>query len=288
MSIKGLDDYVYLDKESHRYFNLDGDEYMSVSKFRSLFKEPFNKGAAYNCAGKGEYENMTPEEVLTYWEVYGKERADEGTRIHSAIELFFDSATILPENEMYRPALLNIASKYKDYYRTYNEVVLYDNESKVAGTADKPLVTTSAKDSVIDITDWKTNIKGVHQVDLDKHGKRINKYMLHCLSHLVNSKYNDYAIQLGIYAYLLQKKTGRKIGQLSIHYINPINPLINYKIPVPYMLNDVKAMFEWKANNYLKIEPAPAPAKKSAFSGFTNSEFLNDISNVHHEEDDSI
>lgn len=290
MKIKGLDDYVYLDKISHRYFNLDGGEYMSVSKFRSLFKEPFNKGSAYNCAGKGEYENMTAEEVLKQWEVYGKERADVGTKIHQAIELFFDTTTILPENEIYRPALLNIASKYKDYFRTYNEVILYDNESMIAGTADKPLVTTSHKDSIIDITDWKTNVKGVHQKDLDKYGKPINKYMLHCLSHLMDSKYNDYAIQLGIYGYLLQKQTGRKIGQLSIHYINPENPLINYKIPLPYMLNDVKAMFEWYKNEY-KAEPkiiSIEPVKKSVLSTFGNSNFLNEKKVVDKDEFDLI
>lgn len=274
--IKGLDDYVYLDEASHRYFNRDGHEYLSVSKFRGLFKEPFNKAAAYNCAGKNEYKDMSPEEVLIYWEAYGKERADIGTNIHKAIELFFDTTTILPENEILRPALLNISSKYRDYYRTYNEVILYDNESMVAGTTDKPLVTTSAKDSIIDITDWKTNKDGVNQIDLDKHGKRKNKYMLHCLSHLIDSSYNDYAIQLSIYGYLLQKKTGRKIGKLCIHYINPENPLINYKIPLPYMLNDVKLMFEWYKNEY-KAEPkiiSVPPVQKSVLSGFSNSDFL--------------
>lgn len=287
--ILGLDNLVSLEPIQHKYFHkVTGDEYMSVSKFLSLFKKPFDKSIAYNCAGKGDYVGMTAEEVLLHWEVYGQERANEGTRIHNSLELFSNTTTILAENEDLRPAILNITSKYKDYYRQYNEVVLHDDDAKNAGTSDKVFVVNSQKDSPIDLGDFKTNLKGVLQVDLDKAGKPIHKYMLHCLSHLIDSKYNFYALQLSEYAFMLEKQTGRKIRKLFIHYINPNNPLINYQIPLPYLKYEIIAMNEWKANNYLKIEPAPAPAKKSAFSGFTNSEFLNDISNVHHEEDDSI
>lgn len=258
--IRGLDNDVYLDKDSHRYFHKNGEEYMSVSKFRGLFKTPFNKAAAYNCAGKNEYAGMTAEEVLQQWENYGNERADEGTRVHNAIELFFDTATTLPENNHYLPGLLNIASQYSHYYRTYNEVIVHDDIHKIAGTVDKPLVTTSSKNSIIDITDWKTNIKGIHQKDYDKHGKPKNEYMLHCLSHLMYSTYVDYSIQLSDYAYMIELQTGRKIGQLNIHYVNPNNLLINYKIPVPYMKHEIIAMRKWYSENAIPIE-TPTPAK---------------------------
>jgi hypothetical protein len=273
--IPGLTNEVYLEPKSHRYFNRSGDEYTSISKFRAQFKEPFNKSVAYACAGKGDYIDMTAEQVLQHWEDYGNERADVGTRIHEAIELFFDTATTKPEDAHFRPFLLNIVSQYKGYWRTYNEVIVHDDEHMLAGTMDKPLVTTSHKNSIIDITDWKTNIKGIHQKDLDKHGKPKNKYMLHCLDHLMDSKYNDYAIQLSIYAYILQKQTGRRIGQLNIHYINPENPLINYKIPVPYMKLEVEAMFKFnKEKPVAGIITQPIIKKKSVLDTFTNNDFL--------------
>lgn len=274
MSIKGIDDWVYLNEADHRYYNRDGEEYMSSSKFRALFKEPFDKNAAYNCAGKTGYEGMTPEEVLQQWSDYGTERADEGTRIHKAIELFFDTATVLPENEHYRPGLLNIANQYSEYYRTYNEVIVYDNDEKKAGTIDKPLITTSSKNSIIDLTDYKTNIKGIKQKKYDKHGKPTNKYMLHCLSHLQDCTYNDYALQLSDYGYMVEKLTGRRIGQLTIHYVHPENLLINYKIPVPYMKLEIMAMLEWRKKNAVPIkEFVPA---KSVLNNFGN-DFLNEM-----------
>lgn len=272
--IEGLDREVYLEPKSHRYFNRSGDEYTSISKFREQFKEPFNKSNSHNCAGKGNYIGMSSDQVSKQWEDYGKERAAVGTRIHEAIELFSDTATTKPEDAHFRPFLLNIASQYKDYWRTYNEVIIHDDENMLAGTADKFLVTTSHRNSIIDITDWKTNIKGIHQKDLDKKGNPVNKYMLHCLDHLMDSKYNDYAIQLSIYAYMLQKQTGRRIGQLNIHYINPENPLINYKIPVPYMKYEVEKMLEFHKNNQTPtIKKEPVVKEKSVLDTF-GSEFL--------------
>lgn len=275
MKIKGLDSDVFLRHEDHRYFHkVTGAEYMPVGKFLNLFKKPFDKSIAYNCAGKGDYEGMTAEEVLRYWEVYGGERAKEGSRIHNSLELFSNTTDILPENEDLRPAILNISSKYREYYRQYNEVVLHDDDELVAGTSDKVFLVNSHKDSPIDVGDFKTPVKGVHQVDLDKAGKPIHKYLLHCLSHLTDSKYNFYALQLSKYAYMIEKQTGKKIRKLFIHYINPDNPLINYQIPLPYLKYEIIAMLEWRKSNAIKIEPAPV--KKSSLSSFGNSNFLNE------------
>ena len=122
--IKGLEPKVYLEPEKHIYYHKETcEEYLSVSKFLGLFKKSFDKNLAYSCAGKGEYAGMDASDVLNHWAAYGKERADEGTLIHNALELFSNTTTILPENEHLRPGILNIASKYNAYYRQYNEVV---------------------------------------------------------------------------------------------------------------------------------------------------------------------
>ena len=228
MSIKGLDNYVTLEPVAHKYFNKDGEEYISASKFLATFKEPFDPRIADNCAGKGDYIGMSPDEVRAYWKEYGTERAGIGTVIHNANEMFSETTQVLPENEWMRPALINIHSQYRDYHRCYNEVCLYDAENKIAGTSDRILVHTSHKDSVISISDYKTNLGSLPQIDLDKKGKQKIKYLLGPVSHMIESKYNLYSLQISLYSYMLQKQTGRRIGKLFIHYINPVNPLINY------------------------------------------------------------
>lgn len=249
--LKGLDNFVTLDEATHVYTDRDGRQYMSVSRFRDRFKKPFDKSIAYRIAGKGDYVGMSSEQILEQWDNYRDERAGKGTQIHNALERFEKTTTILPEEEFLRPAILSVVSEYNDYYRIYQEQVLYDEEFGIAGTADKILVTTSHKDAVLDLSDYKTNAKGIFVKDTDKHGKPVHKYFLGPLSHLLESKYSDYALQLSIYAYMLEKKTGRKIGSLRIHFIPLDNPLAHYFIPVPYLKYEVEVMLKWHKENPL-------------------------------------
>ena len=112
-----FDNYVTLRESDHRYFDLDGREYESVSSFKKRFKEPFDaKSAAQFSAGRGEYVGMTPSEVEEHWRQYGQERADIGTSVHNAIENYLKSTTILPEHEKFRPLVLSIAKEYAPYW----------------------------------------------------------------------------------------------------------------------------------------------------------------------------
>jgi hypothetical protein len=256
--IKGLDNYVTLEPVTHTYKDRDGRTYMSVSKFRERFKKPFDKSIAYSCAGKGDYKGMTAAQVLKQWDTYRDDRAGKGTQAHDALERFEKTTIIKEEDEFLRPAILSIASEYNDYFRIYQEQVLYCTDTMLAGTADKILLTSSHKDAVVDFTDYKTNAKGVHVKDFDKHGKPVHKYFTGILSHMLESKYSDYALQLSIYAYMFEKATGRKVGSLRIHFIPLDNPLAHYFIPVPYMRETVIAMFEWhKANPITTIITQP-------------------------------
>lgn len=236
--IDGLSNIVKLRESDHKYFDITGAEYESISKFRGRFKEPFNKELVAHQVAKSE--GRSAQEVMAEWDA----KTAEGTRIHNSIERYSKSGIILPADKDLEALNYNLADQYKGYYRIMDEVIIYNQLHGIAGTADRFLLTTSSKKCVIDITDWKTNYKGIHQKEVDKHGKPVNKYMLGCLSHLQNSKYNDYALQLSIYAWMLQELTGRKIGQLNIHWINPEEPLDNFKIPVPFMKYEVEAMLE--------------------------------------------
>lgn len=243
--IKGLDNYVTIQKDTHQYFDKDGKEYLSVSKFIGRFYKAFDADVVSGHVARAE--GVSQEAVLHKW----KKQTDAGTQMHDAIERFNKTTQILPEDQHLRPAILNIASQYSDYYRLYNEQILYDKDALIAGTADLPCVCTSSPKSVIDIGDWKTYNKGINQKEIDKHGKFRNEYMLGPLSHLQNSSYNKVSIQLSIYAYMLQKQTGHKIGKLFAHWINPENPLINFQIPCFYLKHEVEVMLKWHKENPL-------------------------------------
>ncbi len=249
-----LDSYVTLDPVPHKYFDKDGKEYGSWSKFIKCFEKPFDPNLAYACAGKTGYEGMAGEEVLKKWSDYADERGGIGTDIHDACELFEKTGTVLPKNEKWRPGLISITSEYKDYYKLYQEQTLYSEEDMLAGTADKLCVTSQYHDAVIDITDYKTNVGGVQHKDFDKHGKPKHQYFLGPLSHLLCCKYNRYGLQLSMYAYMLEKKTGRRIGSLRIHEIDSDNLLRHRMLTVPYMKLEILATLRWKKERDLLLK----------------------------------
>lgn len=236
----GLDSYVTMHEESHTYWDKDGRQYESVSKFLSRFYEAFDAQLISRQVAKSTGEDAGV--IEAEWKRYGQERADEGTRVHNAMELFEKECKILPENEDCRPWILSVASEYKDYYKCYQEQCLYDTDNLLAGTSDKLCLFSSHAKSVVDIADYKNYVNGLPQINISKKGERVHKYMLGPLSHLIDSKFNKVALQLSVYAYMLEKKTGRRIGKLFIHCIPPNDPLGHYMVPMMYMKYEVESM----------------------------------------------
>ena len=234
--INGLDDYVTLEPISHRYFDKDGREYESVSRFIGRFKQPFDREMISRRTAKSR--KVSQATILAEWDKKRDNAIDHGNRIHDALDKFDKTTIIDPENEDLRPTILAISVLFRDYYRNVSEAVLYDTESLIAGTTDKILQTTSHAKSVIDFDDYKTNLsKGI------EFKSSYGNYMTGPVSHLQDCNYNHYALQLSTYAYLFQKKTGRKIGMLNILFIPPHDHLHFRRIPVPYMKLEVEAMF---------------------------------------------
>lgn len=237
--IEGLDDYVALEPVSHRYHDKGGLEYESVSKFIGRFKQPFNREMISRAVAKKR--GISQEEVLGEWDAKRDGAIDHGNRIHDALERYEKSTTILLADMELSAMIKSVMSNYKDYYRCVAEAVLYDTENRLAGTTDKIMQKTSHKRSVIDFDDYKTNVqKGI------EFESSYGNYMTGPLSHLQDCNYSHYSLQLSIYAYLFQKKTGRKIGRLSLMYIPYDNIMAYRRIPVPYMKYEVEAMLKWR------------------------------------------
>lgn len=255
--IEGLNNFVQLKEDTHQYFDRDGNQYLSTSKFIGQFYKKFDSDLVAGQVAKSE--GVSKQTILDRW----KAQTDEGTRRHNAIERYFKSTEILPADEDLRPMVLSVTSQYKDYYRVHNEVCLYDIDTKRAGTSDLVLETTSHKSSPIDIGDFKNYNKGINQKEVDKYGKNKNEYMLGPLSHLQNSSYNKLCLQLSDYAYKLEKQTGRRIGKLFGHWISPENPLINFQIPCFYLKYEIIAMNKWAEENPIILDSKPAPQKNS-------------------------
>lgn len=239
---------VKLEPIAHKYYHNDGREFASVSRVLGSIKPHFQKD--YLSKLTAQKRGISQDEVLAEWDGKAKEATDHGTRIHEALERYEKTAVVLPEDEHLRPMILAVSSEYRDYYKIHSELTVYDEEYEVAGTSDHILETTKHKSSIIDLDDYKTNIsKGIYYTNPYK------KYLLGPFDHVMDTNYFIYSMQLSVYAFMVERLTGRKIGRLSIVFIPPHNPLAYRRIPVLYAKMEAIALLKYhKELKHIKKE----------------------------------
>lgn len=228
---------VHIIEETHQYFNDEGEEYASLSRVLNTVKTPFDKeGRSVASANK---EGVSQEEILKRWSDKAKDSTDHGTRIHKALEVFKQIGKVPDEFKDLKTVVQAVMREYGEYYRLFSEVIVHNDEFKIAGTIDRPMLVSQHKNSALDIDDFKTNkFKGIEY--FSKYGN----YMREPFGYLTDCNFTHYTLQLSCYAYMLQELTGRKIRRLNILYIPFDDPLAFRRIPVMYMKNEAKTLFE--------------------------------------------
>jgi ATP-dependent exoDNAse (exonuclease V) beta subunit len=172
----------------------------------------------------------TDEEIKAIWSDSGKEASGKGTAMHLAIEQHLNGATDqIPPEVMETPEWKYYMNFYRDIkdslepYRTEWEV--WDEEHKLTGSID---MIFKRKDGDFAVYDWKRS----------KEIKMENKWDtgLGPMSHLPNSNYWHYTLQLNVYRWFLQKHYGLKVTELAIVIFHPNNS--NYQIFKLNILDD--------------------------------------------------
>jgi len=153
-----------------------------------------------------------------------------------------------------------IYKRLKSYINTgaviYAEKKVFLKDYNVAGMIDVPII----KGDRFVILDWKTNKEELHKTagyykKIQLGGKWIKstewiktgEMLLYPINHLENSKFNIYALQLSLYAYILEQWGYTLVdnGLEIIHIRNNNNQLIK----IPYLKNEVKLLLEHYKNN---------------------------------------
>ena len=224
---------IVFDEKSHTYFNnVTNKPYISVSRLLSLYKEPFDRDFwSKKTAAK---EGITQQEVLAKWDKNTKDACDKGTSVHDLVESYIkediigDKALIKALNEVFDK---------KDYKRVLSEELVYNDEFEVAGTSD---IICDVDNNTFDVYDFKTNKKFLFE---NKYGK----YLKTPLNNLQQCQYNDYSIQLSLYAYLYSKLTNKKVRKICILYHDG-KKFHNY--PTPYLFWEISALLKHYSTNH--------------------------------------
>jgi hypothetical protein len=206
-----LDAKIEFDAETHVY-TINGDSsYRSVTTVLSSWFRPFDPQAAIRSvrkSGNPKYFGLSDSEILKQWEHKRNNAAQLGTQMHANIEAYLQGK---PVHDNSREFLFFQRFMAENHFVHFGiELRLYYEPVKLVGTID---YVTLNKDGTVDIYDWKRS-------------GDLNKGMGMCLhpalSHIPDTKYWRYTLQLNLYKFLLEKN-GHRVRNMYIACFHPEN-----------------------------------------------------------------
>jgi len=177
-----------------------------------------------------KYYGMTREDIKKAWSDNGNSASSAGTKMHYDIECFYNG---MPQK--------NISIEYgffqkfvADYpmlkpYRT--EWMVYYEELRLSGSID---MIFENPDGTLQIYDWKRCKEIKSEPEFGKYA------MTSCISHLPDTNFWHYAIQLNMYKRILEDKYEKKVTDLYLVCLHPDNPYKTYeRIQVPMLTKEI-------------------------------------------------
>jgi len=239
---------VSYDDAAHRYY-VGNTTYISATQLVAKFHTKFDviERSEYMAYRYGN----TPEYWRAKWKKENSDSLDRGNGIHNYEEnkLYKKGYDLLPYPvpvQEFKPGIyINLPDG------VYPELKLWRHDCRIAGRADKIILTTDDKQPVerhkirrMSLDDHKTN-KIIRTESFQRDGKY--DMMLGPLSHLQDCELNHYSLQLSIYQYMGEYHGFYPGTRRIIHHRHPIpgvestGPKI---IELPYLREEVIAMIK--------------------------------------------
>lgn len=234
------DSLLSFDPANHIYTHADGTTFKSVT---TLVEECFEKFDVDYWAPRIALKSGISEASLReQWDSKAEKARALGTLLHSKIEKYYLGEK--PDtDDTYRLFELFTRDHRLNPYRT--EWAIYDEKSGIAGTLDFLDYT----DGQFTLYDWKRTdkiIENGHPLTTNNY----NKTAIPPLTHIPDTTYWHYALQLSIYRYILHKNYGIAIRSNRLAVFHP-DYTTYHLIEVPYLEKEVHTLL---SKNY-----APTP-----------------------------
>lgn len=200
---------VKFDEQSHTYTHKDYGKFISVTTLLGKYKKPFDSN--YHAERVAKREGVSKEMVLEMWEVEKNKACDKGTKIHKLLEDYINIGETQDDYGWLFKSYDKSADRNIDSYKkVLCEKLLYNEEYKVAGTAD---LIYEHSNNEFTLGDFKTNKKF-------RFCSAFGERLLAPVDHLHNCEFNIYALQLSTYAFMYEQLTGMKCRKLVIFYLS--------------------------------------------------------------------
>lgn len=164
------------------------------------------------------------------------------------LDYYFGSKGVIGTSEaMLCPPTPNFMSFLQDYphlvpYRT--EWLIYDDQVKMSGSID--MVYENVEDGTLSIYDWK-RCKSIDKTN------GWNKFAItECISHLPDSNFWHYSLQLNTYKTILERNYGKRVSNMYLVRLHPDSTTYQL-LKVPVLENEMNDLFELKKERLQRV-----------------------------------
>ena len=208
-----------------------------------------------NWGPQHKYWGMTADEIKASWKNSGQSSCIMGTNLHEKIELFMNNSTFSSKyclGDLIKNCQEDLSNEWQYFikfsqdhqnlkpYRT--EWMIFDEEIKISGSID---MVFENEDGTLSIYDWK-RCKEINRENT------WNKFATNeVISHLPDTNYWHYSLQLNTYKAILERKYGKLVKELYLVKLHPDDPNNTYElIEVPILTEEINNLFQQRIQNY--------------------------------------
>jgi ATP-dependent exoDNAse (exonuclease V) beta subunit len=266
------DQNIQFFEEGHKYTIRTDPEstYTSVTTWNHSHFPHFDADEIIQKMRKGKgwkeghkYWGQTSEQIKDLWNSNKNQVSGAGTDMHYEIECFMNNPRLKPgykhqdlqeeSLEQSQQQSLQLETKEWSYFLQYiqetpdfkpyrTEWTIYHEDLKLAGSID---MVYENPDGSLNIYDWK-RAKDITPVN------NFNKYAVtYAISHLPDSNFWHYALQLNTYKAILEEKYEKKIKDLYLVRLHP-NAEEYELINLPDLQREIRELFEERKNQLPK------------------------------------
>jgi hypothetical protein len=243
------DDLITFDEGPHTY-EIKGDvnQYTSVTTWNHSHFEQFDADSIINNMmnsknwTNNKYYGKTKDEILKLCDSNRDEAAKAGTQLHYDIECYYNNCPNENSSLEYN-YFKQFTDEYKHLKPYRTEWMIWHEDIKIAGSID---MTFENEDGTLVIYDWKRSKEITKIPKFSKFAKT------ECISHLPDTNFWHYSLQLNVYKRILEDKYNKKVDGLFLVCLHPDNKNQSYiRIPCADLQSEVKELFDIRKRKYL-------------------------------------
>lgn len=196
-----------------------------------------------------KYYKKTREEMKEMWADKGASASTKGTGLHYNIELFYNNEPVDDKSIEYQ-YFLQFQKEHSTLIPYRTEWMIFHEELMLCGSVD--MVFKDPEQDGIYIYDWKRVLEFAYE---NKYGNKTAHTP--CISHLPDTNFYHYSLQLNVYRYILEQKYGQKVLGLYLVALHPDNVYKRYeKVQVPFLDKEISDLTAYRLEQVEEIKNA--------------------------------